>query len=79
MERSERTRDGEKDLSEIALSQRRPLPRKLSEYQKTAEDRNTAITNAYKSGGYTLKEIGEHFGLHYSTVSGIIGNHKSKT
>ena len=38
-----------------------------------------SITNAYRSGGYTLKEIGNHFGLHYSTVSGIIKNQKSKT
>ncbi len=79
VERIQSTIDGEKELSEIPLSQRRPLPRTLGEYQKMARNRNTAITNAYKSGGYTLKEIGEHFGLHYSTVSGIIGSHKSKT
>ncbi len=79
VERIQSTIDGEKELSEIPLSQRRPLPRKLGEYQETAKNRNTAIINAYKSGGYTMKEIGEHFGLHYKTVSGIIGNHKSKT
>ncbi len=72
VERIQSTIDGEKELSEIPLSQRRPLPRKLSEYQKIAKDRNTAITNAYKSGGYTLKEIGEHFGLHYSTQVGLL-------
>jgi hypothetical protein len=33
---------------------------------------------AYQSGGYTLKEIGQYYQLHYSTVSGIIRNHKSK-
>jgi len=27
-------------------------------------------------GRSLLKEIGEYFGLHYSTVSGIISNHK---
>jgi len=37
------------------------------------------MAEAYKSGGYTLKQIGDHFGLHYSTVSGIIRHHKSKT
>jgi len=30
-------------------------------------------------GGYSLKEIGDYFDLHDSTVSGIIRDHKSKT
>jgi len=32
---------------------------------------------AYKSGGYTLKEIGEYFGLHYSRVSRIVAKGKT--
>ena len=27
---------------------------------------------AYASGGYGMKEMGDHFGLHYSRVSRII-------
>jgi len=69
----------DKDLSEVPLSQRRAMPKALSEYRKRHKDRNTAIVQAYQSGGYTLKQIGEYFGLHYSTVSGIIRDHKSKT
>ncbi len=38
----------------------------------TCEDRNTSILTAYQSSGYTPKEIGDHFGWHYSTVSGLI-------
>jgi len=38
--------------------------------------RNDAIISAYKSGGYTLKEVRDYFNLHYSTVSGIVKNHK---
>lgn len=37
---------------------------------------------AYASGGYGMKQIGEHFGLHYSRVSRIIkewDKAKSKT
>jgi len=71
--------DGDKQLGEIPSSQRRPRPKSLSEYELSSQDRNTAISRAYLSGGYTLKEIGEYFGLHYSSVSGIIKNHKSKT
>jgi len=71
--------DGEKELSEVPLSQRRPLPKALSSYEAASKDRNDAIIKSYRGGGYTLKEIGDYFGLHYSTVSGIIKNHKSKT
>ena len=35
--------------------------------------------NAYLSGGYSLKEVGDYFGLHYSSISGIVRNHKPKT
>jgi len=71
--------DGDRELSEVPASQRRPVPKTLEDYEASNHDRNTAITQAYQSGGYTLKEIGHHFGLHYSTVSGIIKNHRSKT
>jgi REP element-mobilizing transposase RayT len=33
--------------------------------------RDAAIRRAYSSGHFSLKEIGEHFGLHYATVSRI--------
>jgi REP element-mobilizing transposase RayT len=71
--------DGEKELSEIPMSQKRAAPKALADYASLNKDRNTAIHQAYSSGGYTLKEIGDYFGLHYSTVSGILKNHKSKT
>lgn len=51
----------------------------IAGYEALSEDRNEAIVAAYKSGGNSLKEVGDHFALHYSTVSGIIRYHKSKT
>ena len=69
----------DKELSEIPSSQRRAKPKPLSYYAEKYKIRNQAIVFAYASGGYTLKEIGGYFKLHYSTVSGIIKNHKSKT
>ena len=69
----------DKELSEIPLSQRRPIPKPLSYYVEKYNIRNDAIVFAYASGGYSLKELGDYFKLHYSTVSGIIKNHKSKT
>ena len=71
--------DGQKDLSEVPSSQRRSKAKGLEFYEASSPERNTAVVNAYRSGGYTLKEIGAHFHLHYSTVSGIISHHKSKT
>ncbi len=71
--------NGDKELSEVPSSQRRPTPKSLAKYEASSDDRNTAIITAYKSGGYTLKDIGDYFGLHYSSVSGIIKNHNSKT
>jgi hypothetical protein len=71
--------DGHRALSEVSSSQRRPMPKGIAYYEQNAGNRNTAIARAYLSGGHTLKEIGDYFGLHYSTVSGIANNHKSKT
>ena len=71
--------DGDKELSEIPISQRRPKPKALDEYEQIASCRNDAIVSAYMSGGYSLKEVGDYFGLHYTSVSGIIKNHRSKT
>ena len=71
--------DDDKELSEIPSSQRRPIPKTLSEYDVSNDDRNVAINHAYQSGGYTQKQIGDYFGLHYSSVSSIIKNHNSKT
>jgi hypothetical protein len=61
-----------KDLSEVPALQRRRMPRPLDHYARQHRDRDKAIQNAYASGGYGLKAIGEHFGLHYSRVSRIV-------
>ena len=79
VERLQALIDGEKELDEIPSSQRRPLPKKIAVYEGETKSRNEAIVKAYLSGGYTLRELGNHFGLHYSTISSIITNHKSKT
>ena len=62
----------DKKLSEIPKLQRRPFPKKLEEYDKLAANRNESILMAYRSGGYSLKQIGKYYSLHYSTISRII-------
>ncbi|MFT6753205.1 MAG: hypothetical protein ACI9LY_000831 [Arenicella sp.] len=51
----------------------------LIHFEKPSFSRNDAIVIAYAGGDYTLKEIGDCFGLHYNRVSSIVKNHKSKT
>jgi len=59
-------------LSEIPRLQRRPVPKKLEEYDELAGSRNESILMAYRSGGYSLEQIGKYYSLHYSTISRII-------
>jgi len=59
-------------LSEIPKAQKRSMPKFVEEYLTMTSSRDEAIVAAYKSGGYTLQDIGSHFGLHYSTISRII-------
>lgn len=66
-------------LDEFPTSQYRPAPRPLDQYLLDAGYRDDAIVEAYASGGYTLQEIGDHFGLHYSRISKIIKKAKGKT
>ncbi len=67
------------DLSEVPLGQRRAMAKPLEHYVARGGDRDEAIALAYGSGGYGMKEIGEHFGLHYSRVSRIVsGQRKAK-
>ncbi|GLR11223.1 transposase [Chitinimonas prasina] len=67
-------------LREIPRAQRRPVGKPLGWYAGQYPERNTAIVEAYRSGGYTLQEVAEYFGLHYASVSRIVSrNAKYKT
>ena len=59
-------------LSEIPRSQCRPAARPLTEYFDQQWDRDAGIAEAFRSGSYSMREIGDHVGLHYSTVSRIV-------
>ena len=79
VERTSRMIDNDKDLSDIPATQRRSVPKPLQYYGDNIPDRNTAIISAYKSGGYSMKEIGGYFGLSYSMVSRILKGSRFKT
>lgn len=62
----------EGDLSEVPAGQRRAPVASLEDYREQCGSRDEAIATAYASGGYSMKEIGRYFGLHYSRVSRIL-------
>ncbi|MFV2032115.1 MAG: transposase [Gammaproteobacteria bacterium] len=64
------------DLDEIPALQRSAMSKPISNYQDKYKDENIAIKEAYLSGGHTMKEIGRHFGKHYTTISRIIKRHE---
>jgi len=65
------------NLSEVPRIQRRARPKPLAFFAKKAPNRLEAMFLAYRSGGYTLKENGDYFGVHYSTVSRALKQHAS--
>lgn len=68
----------DKDLSEIPSLQKQQLVKPLAYYKNKYNDRDTSIYNSYEGGGYSMKDIGNYYNLHYSRVSRII-KAKSKT
>ena len=70
MREVQKWRSARQDLSEIPRAHRRPPPQPLAAYAKGRGDPKAAMVRAFSSGGYTLKEIADYFGVHYgSTVS----------
>jgi len=58
----------ETDLREVPRAHWRRAPPPLSSFTAMA-DRQAGMPAAYRSGGYSMKEIGDAFGVHYATVS----------
>ncbi len=67
------------DLSEVSLAQKRSVAKPLDYYINRYKDRDRAILEAYSSGAYSMKQIGDSVGLHYSRVSRVICMAKDKT
>ncbi|RUM94501.1 MAG: hypothetical protein DSZ28_02850 [Thiothrix sp.] len=45
------------------------IPKPLSYYEGKHSVKKRAMVEAYFSGHYTLRQVGEHFGVSYATVS----------
>ena len=61
--------DDPSSLCEVPAAQRRRKAESLDFYRTAAKDNKEAMTKAYSTGQYSLKEIADYFEVHYSTVS----------
>jgi REP element-mobilizing transposase RayT len=60
------------EITEIPRTQRHPTAQPLSSYCEQCDEPRLAMAAAFATGNYTLREIAEYFGVHYSTVSRAI-------
>ncbi len=64
-------------LREISKAHRRSVALPLDEYRTHYPARDEAMAQAYLAGAYTMAEIGQHFGVHYMTVSRAVRKHEA--
>ncbi|PPD17475.1 MAG: addiction module toxin RelE [Methylobacter sp.] len=57
------------NLAEIPKAQRRPPAKPLSHYVQAFSNPQDGIRKAYETGDYTMQQIAQAFGVHYSTIS----------
>ena len=65
-------------LREVSKAHKRSIALSLTDYQKKYLQRNEAMARAYLSGAYTMAEIGEHFKVHYMTVSRAVKRYEKQ-
>ncbi len=56
-------------LKDIPKKQKRSPIKSLGYHSESYQSRQEGMTRAYLSGHYTLREVGDHFGVSYATVS----------
>ena len=63
---------GRQNDLQIPKVQKRPKNKPIAYYEKTTSNRNKAIIEAYASGAYSYQELGDYFGLHFTTIGKVI-------
>jgi putative transposase len=56
-------------LREVPRAQRRPFAASLADFSQRYPARREAMARAFQTGVYSMQEIADYFGVHYSTVS----------
>jgi putative transposase len=68
----------QQSLAEIPRIQLRPPAKPLIQYRaEYADDPHTGMALAYLSGAYTMSEVANVFGVHYTTVSRVVKAYES--
>ena len=65
-------------LREVSKAHRRAVALSLEEYRIRYPNNDEAMAQAYLSGAYTMAQIGQHFGVHYMTVSRAVRKFEQK-
>lgn len=60
------------ELKEVTRLERRSLGKPLERYFTKHNDKAKSMAAAYSTGHFTLQEIADHCGVHYSTVSRLV-------
>lgn len=71
MERHSATTSPLGQLREVPRAQRRPFAEPLADLAQRYPARE-AMARAYQTGAYSMREIADYFGVHYSTVSRFV-------
>jgi putative transposase len=70
---AKKTEEGNAEIPRLQRYASRPsLPDLSGSVILIGEERNKFIRSAHRDYGYTLKEIGDYLGIHYSTVSKVV-------
>ena len=67
----------EQSLDDIPKPQKRASAKALEWFDQVDTNRKRAMAKAYLSGHYTLKEVGQYFGVSYATVSRAVKDMES--
>ena len=62
----------DQSLKDIPKPQKNSPIKPLIHYKERFKNRSRAMAEAYRSGHYTLSEIGDEFGVGYATVSSAV-------
>ncbi len=67
------------DIQDKEVTSQLQIRRPLNEYADCCQSKSEAMATAYLAGHYTMKEIGDYFGVHYVTVSRAVKLYECKT
>jgi putative transposase len=71
--------DPDQSLKDIPKPQKNSPIKPLIYFKDRYKNRNRAMAEAYRSGHYTLSEIGDEFGVSYATVSRAVKEYELKS